>query len=373
MERRVRNRRVGTVLAVAIAVLTGLVAQPTASATNDATDAAVELDWVTVDKAHNAPDTEVMDADRTTGYGSVAYEYEISKFLITNEQYAAFLNAVAGESDPYLLYHPCLPKAACYGAGSGIARTGEPGNWSYAPEAGRERRPANYVNLFDSLRYANWMNNGQGGPETTEDGAYTLLGGTPVPTNYLTLARNHDAKIALVSEDEWYKAAYYDGKEDVYYDWPTGSDEAMTCAMPGDTPNTANCGLVTARNNPNNPGLPSASAWPYTDVSDVDAYPNSLSPWGVYDMGGNLFQWTDTISYAVVGQYHAGGRVAPVQDAAYGNLTGNPFKDGIGPVGVLRGTDFGDGAQFAKSNGRTNDFAFYKWDTYGIRLVRLSE
>ena len=89
-------------------------------------------------------------------------------------------------------------------------------------------------------------------------------------------------------------------------------------------------------------------------------------------MGGNLFQWMDTVSYAVVDQYHLGGDIAPVQDAIYG-VIGNPWDDGFGPIGILRGTDFGDGAEFAKSNGRTNDFAFYKWDTYGIRLVRLQE
>jgi formylglycine-generating enzyme required for sulfatase activity len=225
------------------------------------------------------------------------------------------------------------------------------------------------MNLFDTLRFANWMNNGQGDADT-ETGAYTLLGGTPVPTNALTIRRNPGAKIAVSSEDEWYKAAYYDGKKQRYYDYPAGTDEPMTCALPGPTPNTANCGLVTAEANPDNPGLPSASAWPYGDVSDVGAYTGSVSPWGAYDMGGNLFQWTDTIGDAVVDQYHAGGNVAPVQDAAYG-VTGNPWTTGIGPIGILRGTDWGDGPQFNASNGRTNDFSFYKWDTYGFRLVRL--
>jgi len=332
---------------------------------------AVQLAWVTVGAPGNAPDTEVMAADRTTGYGAVPYTFSISKFLITNAQYAAFLNAVASESDPYVLYHPCASKTSCYRAGSGIVRTGTPGAYSYAVEAGRARRPVNYVNLWDSLRFANWMNNGQGGAGTTEYGAYTLQGGTPVPANALTVSRNPGAKIALVGEDEWYKAAYYDGKKRVYYDYPAGTNAPMTCAMPGPTPNTANCGLITAKENPDNPGLPSASAWPYGDVTDVGAYTNSASPWGAYDMGGNLFQWTDTINYAVPDQYHSGGRVAAQQDAVYG-VTGNPWKDGAGPVGILRGTDWGDGPEFNASNGRTNDFSFYKWDTYGIRLVRLA-
>lgn len=325
----------------------------------------MKIDWVTVGAPGNAPDTEVMRADRTTGYGSVPYMFEISKYLITNKQYATFLNAVARESDPYLLYHPCLPSNACYAAGSGILRTGEAGNYSYSVEPGRQRRPANYMNLFDTLRFANWMNNGQGGPGTTEDGAYTLRGGTPVPTNAATIHRNPGAKIAVASENEWYKAAYYDGKKHVYYDYPAGSNKPLTCALPGPKPNTGNCGLVTGQQDPDNPNF-----WGRLDVTDVGAYTNSASPWGAFDMGGNLFQWTDTISYAVVGQYHAGAQIAPLQDAAY-SVTGNPFGGDLGTTGILRGTDFGDGPEFTASNGRTNDFWFYKWDTYGIRIVRL--
>jgi len=363
MVRQRGGARRGVALAVVVlAAGAGFVAQPARAA-----DPPVQLDWVTVGDPGNAPDTEVMAADRTTGYGSVQYSYEIAKFLVTNVQYAAFLNAVAKESDPYLLYHPCLPSDACYAAGSGILRTGNPGNYAYSVEPGRERRPANYMNLFDTLRFANWMNNGQGGAGTTEDGAYTLRGGTPVPTNAATVHRNHGAKIAVASENEWYKAAYYDGEKDVYYDYPAGTDEPMTCALPGPTPNTANCGLVTGEEHPDDPNF-----WGRADVTDVGAYTNSASPWGAYDMGGNLFQWTETLSYAVTGQYHSGAQIAAAQDAAY-SVTGNPYVTGIGPTGVLRGTDFGDGPEFNASNGRTNDFSFYKWDTYGIRLVRLAK
>ena len=329
----------------------------------------VSMAWVSVGDPGNLPDTEVMAADRTTGYGSVGYRYQIAKLLVTNAQYAAFLNAVASESDPYLLFHPCLPESSCYQAGSGIVQTGSPGSYVYTVEPGRERRPVNYVNLFDTLRFANWMNNGQGDGDT-ETGAYTLLGGTPVPTNFLTIRRSPGAKIAVASEDEWYKAAYYDGALNKYYDYPAGTDEPMTCALPGPTPNTGNCGLVTAEANPDNPGLPSASAWPYGDVTDVGAYTGSPSPWGAFDMGGNLFQWTEDISYAVTGQYHSGQRIAPVLDAV-NSVIGSPYVKGFGPTGVMRGTDWGDGAEFNASNGRTNDFSFYKWDTYGIRLVRL--
>lgn len=330
----------------------------------------LEFDWVHVGAPGNKPDTEVMSSDRTTHYGAVDYEYDITKFLITNVEYAAFLNAVAKKNDRYLLFHPFLDRSKGYGIGSGIVRRGQPGNFTYTVEKGRERRPVNYLNLFDALRFANWVNNGQGPNAPINSGAYTLRGTGKVPTNFLTIRRNPDAKIALSGEDEWYKAAYYDGAKGVYYDYPAGTDKPMTCALPGPKANTSNCGLVTARANPDCPCLPSAGAWFWADTSDVGAYTGSVSPWGAYDMGGNLFQWTDTISYAVVGQYHAGAKVAPVLDAV-NRVIGNPFVNKIGPVGVLRGTDFGDGPEFQAANGRTNDFSFYKWETYGMRLVRL--
>ena len=70
-------------------------------------------------------------------------------------------------------------------------------------------KPINFVNFFDALRLANWVNNGQGSADT-ETGAYTLLGGTAVPSNATTVTRNSGATWFLPSENEWYKAAYYD-------------------------------------------------------------------------------------------------------------------------------------------------------------------
>src|SRR6476469_2441800 len=269
MHFRAGARRLRLILAVALAAIVLVPAMSAARASQPTSQ--VDIAWVTVGNPGNPPDTEVQAADRTSGYGSVPYTYRIGKYDITNTEYAAFLNAVAKTSDPHLLYLPCMDHSQCYGVGSGIARTGSAGNYTYAAQPGRERRPVNYVNFFDTLRFANWMNNGQGDGDT-ETGAYTLLGGTPVPTNALTVHRNPGAKVALPNDNEWYKAAYYDGQKNRYYDFPGGTDQPMTCALPGPTPNTNNCGLVTAAANPANPGLPSTAGGIYGDVSDVGAY-----------------------------------------------------------------------------------------------------
>jgi len=325
------------------------------------------MSWVTVGDPGNAPDTRVMASDRTSGYGAVPYAYRIGKYDVTNAQYATFLNAVAGAADPYLLYYPCMDHSQCYHVGSGIARTGSPGNYHYAAQPGRERRPVNYVNLFMAMRFANWMNNGQG-HASTETGAYTLTGGTPIPTNSLTIHRNAGARTFLPSENEWYKAAYFDPRTDKYFLYPSGTDRPMTGALPGAAPNTANCDSVTAAHNPANPGLPSTTGWIYNDVTDVGAYRHSVSPNGTFDQGGNVFQWTDDIVAAPTDQYQAGSNLTPLLDQLT-PLVGTPQVQGSGPLAILRGTDFGDSCTYNAADNRSDDFAADIFETYGLRVA----
>src|SRR5438552_534948 len=85
----------------------------------------------------------------------------------------------------------------------GIAQSCSPSR-TYSVISGRGDMPVNNVSFFDALRFANWMNNGQGSGDT-ETGACTLLGGTPTPSNDGTVTRNGGAIIVLTSESEWYK------------------------------------------------------------------------------------------------------------------------------------------------------------------------
>jgi hypothetical protein len=68
-----------------------------------------------------------------------------------------------------------------------------------------------FVSFWNALRFANWLHNGQPrglqDETTTEDGAYTL---TPTGIVNNTITRNPGAVVFLPSENEWYKAAYYD-------------------------------------------------------------------------------------------------------------------------------------------------------------------
>jgi formylglycine-generating enzyme required for sulfatase activity len=136
--------------------------------------------------------------------------------------------------------------------------------------------PVNFVSFYDSLRFANWLNNGQGIGDT-ESGAYTLLGGTPTPINGPIVIRNPTATIFLTSEDEWYKAAYYSAISTSYFDYPAGSDTPTACTAVSALPNRANCQGVVG------------------NLTNRGSYTGSASPYGTFDQGGNLWEWNEAI------------------------------------------------------------------------------
>jgi len=223
---------------------------------------AVTIPTVPVGNAGNANDTE------GAGYGGVAQDYRIGRTEVTNAQYVDFLSAKAA-SDPLALYNTSMG-----GGFGGITRSGSDGSYTYAVIAGRSAMPVNYVSWYDSIRFANWLNNGKGAGDT-ETGAYTLDGGTPTPSNGLSITRNTGATWFLTSEDEWYKAAYYDGSS--YFDYPTSNDTApIAVAPPG--------------------GSNSANYWPAVgDLTDVGVYTASDSPYGTFDQGGNVWEWNEAL------------------------------------------------------------------------------
>jgi len=171
--------------------------------------------------------------DPLTGnlYGGVAYSYRIGTTEVTNAQYVAFLNAKAA-SDPLALYSPLMGSLVR----GGITQSGVSGGFTYAATTNMADKPVNFVSWYSSIRFANWLNNGQG-TGATETGAYTLgpLNPDGTPVNVDSITRNAGATWFLTSENEWYKAAYYQpaaqgGDADNYWLYPTASNSAPTLA-----------------------------------------------------------------------------------------------------------------------------------------------
>ena len=243
---------------------------------------AVNIETVPVGNPGNTSDTH------GNGYGSVSYEYNIGKYEVSNAEYCEFLNAVATEGDPHGLYNTEM------GGGwndiGGISRSGSGTGgdpWVYTPRANRANRPVNYVNFWDACRFANWLHNGQGAGDT-ENGAYTLTAGG-IASN--TVTRNADWKWAVTSEDEWYKAAYYDGGSGVYYDYPTGSNMTPKLEAPAGTD------LTNGSANYYGSGYVDPTYYT-TECGAYDAKPSD-SPYGTFDQGGNVLEWNE----AIIGSY----------------------------------------------------------------------
>ena len=230
---------------------------------------ALDMEWVTVGDPGNKPDK--------TGYGAVKYVFQISKHEITVAQYAEFLNAVAGKSDPHSLWD----------AGQKIERQGMPGGFKYASVATHEREPVMQVRFLDAMRFANWLNDG-GGTGSTETGAYLL-------SNNGGLAnREAAATVWIPNENEWYKAAYHQpqavgGPPGNYWRYPTRSDVAPKLAKPGDpSPGFANF-LADTTPQPNGGVLRG-----FNDVMPVGSFPGSASHYGTLDQAGNAWEWIET-------------------------------------------------------------------------------
>ena len=210
------------------------------------------IDFVTVGNPGNSNDT--------TGYGGVPYSYRIGKYTISQNQVdAATRNGLR--------------------------------NVTSAPWSGDQ--PAANISWYQAAAYVNWLNTSQGyhpaynltftngawsmalwptSPDINGNVAWTLGG-----TNSF---RNALCHYFLPSENEWYKAAYYDpnknGGSGGYWLYPTGSDTAPTPVASGTATGTAVFNNATS--------APS---------SVFQA--GGLSPYGTMGQGGNAWQWFEVI------------------------------------------------------------------------------
>ena len=241
----------------------------------------------------------------TTGFGAVTYKYSIGKYEVTNAEFAAFLNA-ANKANTHKLYDPRM--AGEYG---GITRSGDAGSYTYAVKEGWSKKPVNYVTWETAVRYTNWLTNGEGKGDT-ETGSYTIKDGKVTVPDHAALAAGKETKWVLPSEDEWYKAAYYDPNKTGgagYWRYPAKSDDAPAANIDTNAP------------------------------SDVGSHAKAVSPYGTYDQGGNMWEYNES---------RKGNKVG---------LRGGSFY-------------FNDNESYLRS-GTRYDVLSAKWPNYGFRVAAL--
>jgi len=253
------------------------------------TTAQISINLVNVGNAGNAADT--------TTYGAVAYGYNVGAYEVMNSQYAAFLNAVAA-SDTYHLYNASMGSDAR----GGITQGGSAGSYTYSVKSGYANMPVVYVSLYDSLRFANWLQNGQPtgaqGIGTTETGTYTFTGETTVGgRNALSMF------YAVATENEWYKAAYYDPSLNAgsggYWLYPTKSNAIPNSRTPPNASdaNSANFYYNDSVANGYNGGYAVTQSTTFNNgvnyLSVAGAYSLASSYYGTFDQGGNAIEWNE--------------------------------------------------------------------------------
>jgi len=251
----------------------------------------ITMSYVTV----AAPGNTANLADPATGsvYGSVSYAYDIGEYDVTDSQYVTFLNDVDPTGANALGLYSSAPDAE-YGV---TFNSGAASGSKYSIRSGYATLPVVDVDYWDTLRFVNWMNNGEGNA-STETGAYTLLGGNTdgygTPSNAASLLANpqHNAgaTVWLPSENEWYKAAYYDPANQTYSTYATQSDTAPGNII-GSGSNEANYynGVYSVSQSSSLSGNPN-----YCYLTPVGSFTASASYYGTYDQSGDVFNWIDT-------------------------------------------------------------------------------
>ena len=239
---------------------------------------AVTIATVPAGSPGNAPDPATGSL-----YGAVSYNYRIGTYDVTNAQYVEFLNAKASAADPFGLWNTQMAPGNLEGA---ISRSGS-GPYSYAVSPALANKPV-AATWFDAVRFVNWLTNGQGNGDT-EAGTYVItnwnnnFGTVQVPdvTTRMNWANTNALHWLMPSESEWYKAAYYNALKGTYYTYPFQSNSLPAALHPPGNANSGNFDEINFANG--------------SYFTDVGAYPQSVSPFGLFDMGGNIGQWTDAL------------------------------------------------------------------------------
>jgi formylglycine-generating enzyme required for sulfatase activity len=318
--------------------------------------------------------------------GGVKDTFGIGEFQVTVSQYVTFLNTADPDGKNLRqLYEDHMnptvwPKygAIAYSSGAAFGQhysVAYP-EWAQKPfNFGDFRRGAQFVNSLFNGKVLSKTSSTAGGfkyitykvrlSPRTEQGMYDMSSKTPM--------RTASSGFVLPSNNEWVKAAYYDPKHggtDSYWLYPTGPFNQPNVAVlnptTGDVTNATKQPLATYNpNDPNSsvdtPGAPPGTApdWcPSQAGSNCNKLPvdfppgldldknfqsnvstvgqdKTPSPWGAYDMGGNVVEHTDSLAPQPPGYhfvrdwryYHGGVANAPAYQMAiygFGYFPGDP-------------------------------------------------
>ena len=219
------------------------------------------LDFVPISGSTNPT---VAQANGLDGFGIVAYDYRMGMYEITNSQWDKFtanLAPLTVTGDPSSAYN-----ASFYNWGTGTTDV-----------------PTNRVSWYEAAQFVNWLNTSAG-----HQSAYKFTG-TQGQSDYAldtwsaaeaaggtNLYRHKDAFYFLPTEDEWFKAAYWNGTTLQQYATKAGDTLHQGDGTSGTGWNYYDNGYATDPYGP----------W------DVGSGSEELN--GTYDMMGNAWEWMES-------------------------------------------------------------------------------
>lgn len=280
----------------------------------------LKIETVTVDDAENKPDRN--------GRGTVNHDFKIGKFDVTAREWCAFLNAVATKgfpADPFHLFNTkmqtdsfanCIKKITSPGGTISYKviskKDGDEEAKNDLDSLDRGQLPITYVDFFAAVRFCNWLSHGQ--PQTGEEDKNTTEDGPYKINDDLCHANFSQDQVTydqskwpggfwrLPSEDEWYKAAYYDkansDHEGQYWLYSTskGNQPFNSIEEVYNQPIATEGAFQNVNYHLNDNYTQTENFQP--KITPVGIFKHSPGPFGTYDMGGNVAQWTDSRSLA---------------------------------------------------------------------------
>ena len=230
-----------TALIPALAAAFTLAIQPAAQADTFGTSGnEFTIDFVNIGNAGNAADT--------TTYGAVPYEYRVGTYEISQD---------------------AITKATLSGMADVTA-----GAWT-------GNQPAANISWYEAAAFVNWLNTSTGNQAAynlTFSGSWSMTLWSSADAWQLggeNLYRHKDSEYFLTSENEWYKAAYYNAAGTNYFLFPTTSNIDPIAVASGTNAGTAVYNFA---------GLQPAA------VTDA----GGLSPVSTMGQGGNVSEWMES-------------------------------------------------------------------------------
>jgi formylglycine-generating enzyme required for sulfatase activity len=209
-------------------------------------------------------------------YGVVDHSFQMGKYLVTYDQYCAFLNAVdpSGANPNNVYFAGFMTDDPCGGINyTAVATAGA----KYTIKPGIGSKPVIGVDFSSSGRFVNWLGNGGMKGSNTDTGVYTITAQTSI-NNARTGNTGNGTRVFLPTENEWYKAAYYQGVGNTNTAYPWGATVPDANGLVGGN-------LVANLNYAGCAGT----------VTDVTSFPNGKSYYQTFDQAGNASEMLETI------------------------------------------------------------------------------